>query len=172
MTAACIRPVRGRIYMVNGQTIHVLYEWLTTPNSIAFTRDGHTAYWCDSDDGRIFATPTDAATGHLTGPATLFHDGRARPGTPDSAVIDQHGPLWSARCGDGVIVAISPDGTLQQQLAFLVQNLTCPVFIGAAADGMAVTSYFWPAKPGTHDRATFVLSEGFQGAHEPAFTLG
>ena len=165
-------PGRGRIYVVNGKTTRVLYEGLTTPNSIAFTPDGRTAYWCDSDDGRIFATPTDAATGLPTGPATLFHDGRGRTGVPDGAVVDQSGTLWSARCGAGVVEAIGPDGRLRDQIAFPVQNLTCPVFIGAAANGIAVTSCYWSAKPGTDDGSTFVLPDGFRGVHDPAFRLG
>lgn len=165
-------PGRGRIYVVTGTTVHLLHDGLTTPNSIAFTPDGRTAYWCDSDDGRIFATPTDAGTGLPSGPATLFHDGRSRPGIPDGAVVDRDGTLWSARCGAGVIEAIGSDGCLRDQIAFPVQNLTCPVFIGAAASGIAVTSCYWAAKPGTDDGATFVLPDGFRGVHDPAFRLG
>ncbi len=102
----------------------------------------------------------------------MFHDGRARPGIPDGAVVDQGGTLWSARWGAGMIEAIGPDGQLRDQIAFPVQNLTCPVFIGAAADGIAVTSYYWSAKLGTDDGATFVLLDRFQGVLDPAFSLG
>lgn len=116
-------PERGRIYHVRGKAVCVLYDGLTTPNSIAFTPDGHTAYWCDSDDGRIFATLTDLATGLPDGPATLFHDGRARPGVPDGAVVDRNGTLWSARCGAVVLEAIDPDSQLTHQTAFWCRTL-------------------------------------------------
>lgn len=165
-------PGQGCIYVVSGTTVRVLYQGLTTPNSIAFTPDGRTAYWCDSDDGRIFATSTGAATGLPAGDAALFHDGRGRAGIPDGAVVDRDGTLWSARWGAGVVEAIGPDGQLRAQIAFPVKNLTCPVFIGAKAEGLAVTSCFWSAAPGTDDGATFVLPEGFRGVHDPEFRLG
>jgi sugar lactone lactonase YvrE len=165
-------PGRGRIYVVTGSAVHPLYDGLTTPNSICFAPDGRTAYWCDSDDKRIYATPTDPATGLPTGPAALFDDSRSRPGIPDGAVVDQDGTLWSARWGAGVVEAIGADGRLRDQIAFPVQNLTCPVFIGAAANGIAVTSCYWSARPGTDDGATFVLPDGFRGVHDPVFRLG
>ena len=53
-----------------------------------------------------------------------------------------------------------------------MQNLTCPVFIGAGATGMAVTSCYWAAPPNTDDGPTFVLPAGFHGVQDAAFLLG
>lgn len=165
-------PGRGKIHHVQGTASRVLHDGLTTPNSIAFTPDGRTAYWCDTDDGRIYAIPTDAGNGLPNGPARLFHDGRERPGAPDGAVVDRDGTLWSARWGSGMLEGIGPDGQLRHQIAFPAANLACPVFIGASAGGMAVTSGFWGANPGTDDGATFVLGEGFRGVQDAVFRLG
>jgi sugar lactone lactonase len=163
---------KGTIYHVRGREVRPLYHGLTAPNSIAFTADGTTAFWCDSEDGRIMAVATDPATGLPVAEARVFHDGRVRPGAPDGAVVDRHGTLWSARWGAGVVEGIGPDGRLLRQVAFPVLNLACPVFIGARGTGMAVTSGFWGAAKGTDDGATFVVDGGFEGRHDAVFRLG
>ena len=163
---------RGAIHHVRGKEVQTLYSGLTSPNSIAFTPDGTTAYWCDSDEGRIMVVATDPASGLPVGEARVFHDGRSRPGAPDGAVLDRHGTLWSARWGGGVVEAIGRDGRLVRQVPFPAKNLACPVFIGANAQGMAVTSGFWGAAPGTDEGATFVMAQGFEGLHDAIFRLG
>jgi len=109
------------------------------PNSICFSLDGRTMYFCDSPKARIRQCDYDAASGGVTN-VREFVRLEAGEGLPDGSVIDTEGCLWNAAWGAGVIRRYAPDGRRLAEIRVPAKNPTCVVFGGDALDEIYVTS--------------------------------
>jgi L-arabinonolactonase len=109
------------------------------PNSICFSLDGRTMYFCDSPTGRIGQCNYDADSASVANIREFvqYHDGE---GLPDGSVVDGEGYLWNAVWGAGVVRRFDPEGALVAEIAVPSRNLTCPAFGGADLDQLFVTS--------------------------------
>lgn len=109
------------------------------PNSICFSLDGGTMYFCDSNRRRIMQCEYDAASAAVAGVRTFVELG-PRPGTPDGSIVDADGCLWNAEWGAGRVCRYTPEGRLDRVVAVPAKNPTCPAFGGADLDDLYVTS--------------------------------
>ena len=166
----------GAIYRFYRGEISVLFSGITIPNAICFTADGTTAYFTDTAVGLLMRVTTDPATGLPTGEAVPLYDHRGQVGGLDGAVVDAEGVIWNARWGGACIDAYSPAGERLRTIALPASRITCPLFVGAKADRMLVTS----ARQGmTAAEAlaepdagkTFLLDFPMKGRHEPRVLL-
>jgi L-arabinonolactonase len=109
------------------------------PNSICFSLDGRTMYFCDSPTGLIRHCDYDAES---AGVANVREFVRYREGTglPDGSIVDSEGCLWNAVWGAGVVRRFDPKGRPVAEIPVPSRNLTCPVFGGEALDQLFVTS--------------------------------
>lgn len=109
------------------------------PNSICFSLDGRTMYFCDSNRRRIMQCDYDAGAAAVANvrPFVVLGD---PPGTPDGSVIDADGCLWNAEWGAARVCRYTPDGRLDRTIAVPAKNPTCPVFGGADMGDLFVTS--------------------------------
>jgi L-arabinonolactonase len=105
-------------------------------NSIAFSPDGATMYYCDSLSGCI----QRCAYGDTLGASQLFVDLDAVGGDPDGSCIDAEGSLWNAQWGLGRVVRYGADGSIQQLLPVPARQPTRPAFGGPQLDTLYVTS--------------------------------
>ncbi|WMJ68229.1 SMP-30/gluconolactonase/LRE family protein [Stenotrophomonas sp. 24(2023)] len=105
-------------------------------NSIAFSPDGRTLYFCDSLQKVI----QQCDYGDDLGPPRVFADLRAEAGEPDGSAVDADGALWNARWGDARLVRYLPDGTPQQSIALPALQPTRPAFGGPDGRTLFVTS--------------------------------
>jgi sugar lactone lactonase YvrE len=55
-------------------------------------------------------------------------------------VVDADGVIWNARWGGSCLDAYSPSGERLRTIALPVSRPTCPLFVGADASRMLVTS--------------------------------
>jgi L-arabinonolactonase len=108
------------------------------PNSLAFSPDGCTLYFCDTRRREIMMCSYDA-TSARTGAPRLFARVTA-PGWPDGATVDREGRLWSAQWGAGRVVCYRPDGAVEEEVAVQTPNPTCPAFGAAKLDTLYITS--------------------------------
>lgn len=108
-------------------------------NSICFSPDGRTMYYCDSATREIRCCDYDPASGAVSN-LRLFADADAAPGDPDGSAIDAEGCLWNTRWGAGQVVRFAPDGRVDRVLAVPALQPTCPAFGGAGLDVLYVTS--------------------------------
>jgi L-arabinonolactonase len=136
---APVRPIGG-FYRLNHD---LTLERLPLPapaisNSIAFSPDGRTMYYCDSptrairacdygDDGRIsndrlFVTLTDAT------------------GVPDGSTVDSEGGLWNAQWGGARVVRYAANGVETERVSVLSRQPSCVALGGADLDTLYVTS--------------------------------
>jgi L-arabinonolactonase len=111
-------------------------EGVAISNSLAFSPDGDTLYYCDSlartirccDYGDTVSNPRD------------FADLRGTAGEPDGSCVDADGGLWNAQWGLGRVVRYRADGSVDRILPLAARQPTRPAFGGAALDTLYVTS--------------------------------
>ncbi|MBC7453070.1 MAG: SMP-30/gluconolactonase/LRE family protein [Massilia sp.] len=96
-------------------------------NSICFSPDGATMYYCDSQEKVLRCCDY----GDVPGAPRVFADLSAENGEPDGSTIDADGYLWNARWGDGRLVRFAPDGSVDQVLLLAAPQPTCVAFGGA-----------------------------------------
>lgn len=111
-------------------------------NSICFSPDGRTMYYCDSATREIRCCDYDPGDSGRAAVANLrvFAPADAAPGDPDGSTIDAEGYLWNARWGGGQVVRFAPDGRVDRVLALPAPQPTCAAFGGARLDVLYVSS--------------------------------
>lgn len=129
------RPAIGSLYRLNHDLTleRLALAPVAIANSICFSPDGATMYYCDSQEKVIRCCDYDPASGAV-GNARVFADLRTRPGEPDGSAIDADGYLWNASWGAGKVVRYAPDGTLERELAVPVSQPSCVAFGGPALE--------------------------------------
>ncbi len=166
----------GAIYWYFRGELRQIVPRISIPNAICFSADGSTAYFTGSIPGVLHRIGCDPETGLPRGEPSIFHDHRGQAGSIDGAVIDADGVLWNACWGAGRVDAYAPDGKLLGSHPLPATRTTCPVFIGADAGRLAVTSAWEGADEA--ERAsqpdagkTFLLDVPVKGRFDPRVAL-
>lgn len=167
----------GAIYHFRDGLVTMLFSAITIPNAICFAPDGATAYFTDTAAGLLMRVAVDPATGLSSGEPSALYDHRGQAGGLDGAVVDADGLIWNARWGGSCIDAYSPAGDRLRSIAVPARQPTCPLFVGAKADRLLLTS----AREGMSEAdvaadpdagKTFVLDFPMAGRHQPRLRLG
>ena len=114
---------------------------LPTPaisNSIGFSPDGATMYFCDSPSREILAC--DYGTDGTVGPSRLFARLADGDGVPDGSTVDAEGGLWNAQWGGGRVVRYGPDGVETERVRVPVSQPSCVALGGPDLSTLYVTS--------------------------------
>jgi L-arabinonolactonase len=139
-------------------------------NSIAFSPDGNTMYFCDSLSRRIL----QCAYGDTLGEPRLFVELDDATGEPDGACVDADGSLWSAQWGIGRVVRYASDGSVREILPLPAQQPTRAalggprldtLYVSSARDGLTAAQL--AAEP--HAGALFHARVSVHGLPEPRF---
>ena len=107
-------------------------------NTMAWPPDRHTFYFGDSLRNVIFAYDHDDDTGVLRNRRVLL-EGYPH-GVPDGSCIDADGCLWNTRFGGARVIRISPDGSVDAEVALPVTNPKSCTFGGPDMRTLFVTS--------------------------------
>lgn len=166
----------GGIYCLDAQGLRgPVLSGYVTPNGMAFSPDGTTAYLSDSHPSvqKIWRHTFDCATGRW-GAQTPWIDMQPLPGRPDGAAVDSEGCYWICGNDAGQVHRFSPSGILLQSIAVPVSKPAMCAFGGPELRHLFVTS-IQPASPAPGfdaalDGAVLVLEPGAQGRPEPLFT--
>ncbi|WP_292061056.1 SMP-30/gluconolactonase/LRE family protein [Mesorhizobium sp.] len=162
----------GAIYWFFKGELRRLFSDITVSNSICFSEDGAIAYYTDTATGLLMRVACDPATGLPAGEPKVFVDHRSSKGYVDGSVVDRDGVLWNAVWGGKAVKAYSPDGTLLREIQMPVTQPSCPAFVGAKADRLAVSSA-WKGKDDKQRKLdpqagmTFLLDIPVKGRFEP-----
>jgi sugar lactone lactonase YvrE len=108
-------------------------------NSICFSPDGATMYFCDSPRGKIMACRYDATSAKVA-ELREFTTLGASDGLPDGSIVDAEGCLWNAAWGAGIVRRYGPDGGIDREVVVPAKNPTCVVFAGAALNELYITT--------------------------------
>ena len=109
------------------------------PNSICFSLDGRTMYFCDSRVPEILRCDYDADRAVVSGIGMFTHID-AEGASPDGSIIDAEGCLWNAQWGAARVVRYRSDGSVERVIPIPVKNPSCCTFGGAAFDQLYVTT--------------------------------
>ncbi|WP_454848364.1 SMP-30/gluconolactonase/LRE family protein [Rhizobium binxianense] len=130
----------GAIYHVAGGRVTKIFNGISIPNSICFSPDGTIGYYTDSRINRLMRVMVDPQTGLPAGEPIVMVDSMDEPGDIDGSVVDADGYIWNARWGAGVVDRYNPDGLRISRYKVPAAQPSCPAFIGASADRLAVTT--------------------------------
>ena len=140
-------------------------------NSVAFSPDGGTMYFCDS----LQKTILRCDYGDTPGAVSTFVDlTMLEGGEPDGTAVDSQGGVWNAQWGASRVVRYTADGREDRVVAVPTAQPTRPAFGGPSLSTLYVTS----AHDGMTDAArsidrhagdVFALEPGIAGLREPRF---
>jgi sugar lactone lactonase len=130
----------GSIYWYFKGELRTLFPGITISNSICFSADGSIAYFTDTALNLLMRVECEPQSGLPIGEPKVFFDQRGGKGGLDGSIVDAEGTLWNARWGGGSLDAYSPDGRHMFSVDLPARQTTCPAFVGANADRIAVTS--------------------------------
>lgn len=108
-------------------------------NSICFSLDGRTMYFCDSLSQRIQQCDYDAETAQVDN-IRLFAQMDRIDAWPDGSVIDAEGCLWNAQWGAGRVARYDPAGQLMGVLTAPAAHTSCPAIGGEGMDQLMLTT--------------------------------
>jgi sugar lactone lactonase YvrE len=109
------------------------------PNSICFSPDGGTMYFCDSLERRIMRCDYGADEAKVAN-VREFVRLAGDQGLPDGSVVDSDGCVWNAEWGSGMVRRYTQRGVMDRAISVPTKNPTCVVFGGAGLDELYVTS--------------------------------
>lgn len=109
------------------------------PNSICFSPDGRTMYFCDSVDRRIMQCTYDAEAAAVA-EVREFVALEPRQGFPDGSIVDADGCLWNAQWRAARVRRYTPAGRIDRDIAVAAKNPTCVAFGGSNLDELYITS--------------------------------
>lgn len=145
-------------------------ENVAISNSLAFSPDGGTLYFCDSPTRTIHC----CAYGDTLGPSRVFAVLDGEHGVPDGSCVDAEGGLWNAQWGLARVVRYCADGSVDRVLPLPISQPTRPAFGGAALDTLYVVSAREDLDAAALTReplagALFAARIDFRGVPEPRF---
>lgn len=138
MNEAVGRAPIGRFYRLGHdlQLEPLPLQPVAIANSICFSPDGGTMYFCDSLGGAICCCDYGEQLGSQREFARLPPGG----GEPDGSLVDADGFVWNAEWGAGRIVRYRPDGSVERAIGVPVSQPTCPAFGGPGLNELFVTT--------------------------------
>ncbi len=143
------------------------------PNSLCWSPDGRTMYFAETILRVTFAFDFDADNGAISN-RRVFKDWTDRKGMPDGSAVDEDGCIWTAIIGDGQLVRLTPQGSVDRVIDMPVRYPTCPVFGGNDLGTLFVTSHsqrYTPERLAQNPLAggLFALDVGSRGLREHRF---
>lgn len=108
-------------------------------NSICFSVDGATLYFCDTLTRRIQQCDYDAETAQVDN-IRLFSTMDRTDAWPDGSVIDAEGCLWNAQWGAGRVVRYDAQGRMMALYTAPAAHTTCPALGGERGDELLLTT--------------------------------
>lgn len=116
----------------------VVIENLNISNGIAFTPDRKGLYYTNTPANSLYKVQLEKETGNpVNAPQLVHHFGS---GQPDGAAFDCNGNYWSAQYGDGLVLCLSPEGNIINEVKVPAKQVTMVAFGGANLDTLFITT--------------------------------
>jgi L-arabinonolactonase len=134
-------PVAALYRLAPDRHCEKLFDGLTVTNGCAFSPDGRTFYFSDTEASirTIWACDYDQDDGAVTN-RRVFVDTHGLAGRPDGGAVDADGCYWMAGVGGWQLVRFTLAGKLDRIVAMPVEKPTKIAFGGSALDVLYVTS--------------------------------
>ena len=145
-----------------------LVEGIGSSNGLAFSPDGKTLYFADSQGGFVWAWDLDPVTGDIEH-RRIFIDFRDSGGCADGATVDSEGCYWSTMPESGKLMRFDPDGQLMRTIMLATSIPTCCEFGGPELDILYVTSARLRKLKDPLAGALFAIDVGVKGVPSTPF---
>jgi L-arabinonolactonase len=109
------------------------------PNSICFSPDGRSMYYCDSTVRTIHCCDYGPWLDDICNDR-IFVDLRGGPGSPDGSTVDSRGGVWNAQWGASRVVRYAPDGSRDCIIPVPVSQPSCVCFGGSNLTQLYITT--------------------------------
>lgn len=109
------------------------------PNSICFSLDGRTLYFCDSLTPELLCCDYEPERAEVAN-IRVFARIDLAGASPDGSVIDADGCLWNAQWGASRVVSYRPDGRMDRIVQVPVANPSCCAFGGVDFDRLYIST--------------------------------
>ncbi|WP_421724943.1 SMP-30/gluconolactonase/LRE family protein [Bauldia sp.] len=157
----------GTLYRLDPDlTLNAVDRDILIANTLCFSPDNRTLYFCDTAEGAIRTYDYDLATGSATRRGAL---GSFDRGAPDGSCVDAEGGVWNARWDGGCVVRFAPDGSVDWVIEVAAPKVTSVAFGGADLDTLFITTARWGGEAGGVDGHLFVASPGVRGMPVTSF---
>jgi sugar lactone lactonase YvrE len=154
-------------------SMHELDTGYATANGIGISPDGRMVYVADQRHNQIIALDYDPVQGTVSN-RRLFARVPDEEGMPDGLVLDAEGFIWNGHWAGWKLTRYDPDGKIERQIRFPVENVISFAFGGEDLDELFVTTAWWGfdnkkrnQQPWAGD--LFHVKTDVQGLIEPAF---
>jgi L-arabinonolactonase len=136
---ATLQPIGG-FYRLNldGSLERLALPAPAISNSIAFSPDGATMYFCDSPTREILAC--DYGADGRIGNVRVFTRLTDADGVPDGSTVDAEGGLWNAQWGGARVVRYDAMGRETERVSVPTRQPSCVAFGGARLGTLYVSS--------------------------------
>ncbi len=159
----------GALYRLDPDlSCYRMVEGIGSSNGLAFSPDGRTLYFADSQGSFVWAWDLDPATGDIEN-RRVFIDFRPIGGCADGATVDAEGCYWSTLPESGKLCRFDPDGRLMRTIMMPTSIPTCCEFGGENLDMLYVTSARLRKLTDPLAGALFALDVGVRGLTLPPF---
>jgi sugar lactone lactonase YvrE len=141
-------PVAGFYRLNPDLSVETLFTDLTVTNGSAFSPDGRTFYFSDTqkDVRTIWACDYEPETGAVSN-RRVFFDTHGLAGRPDGATVDAEGCYWMAGVGGWQLVRFTPAGKVDRIVDMPVEKPTKIAIGGRDLDTLYVTTIAAPDDP-------------------------
>ncbi len=132
----------GAIYRYYKGEIRQCLPKITIANALCFSPNRDYVYFADTPKQIIWKQKLRMEDGWPDShyPREVFVDLTQQNLNPDGAVVDSEGYLWNAQWGASAVRRYSPTGTLDREIFYPVDQVTCPAFGGVDCKRLFMTS--------------------------------
>ena len=123
-------------------SFHELDTGYATANGIGFSLDSRTVYVADQRKWEIIALDYDPEKG-ITSNRRVFASIPEDEGQPDGLIVDSEGFIWNGHQGGWKLTRYAPDGKIERQIRFPVENVISFALGGQDLDELFVTTAAW-----------------------------
>jgi sugar lactone lactonase YvrE len=134
------RGNRGHLFRVDGDgRSTVMLESVSVSNGLGWSPDDRSFYYVDSLTYAVRVFDFDAELGEIAHGREFcaFHPDS---GLPDGLSVDEHGGVWVAHFGTGMVTRHDPSGALVAEHRFPTPNVTSLAFGGPLGTDVLVTT--------------------------------
>ena len=141
-------PAAGAFYRYADGRLERIFDKVTVSNGLAWSPDGRTMYWSDTQLHQVFAFDFDASGGSLSHRRVFASFPVKQPdqdlatygGRPDGAAVDVEGCYWVAMFEGKRVLRLSPHGEVLRDIELPVRCPTMPCFGGPDLKTLYITS--------------------------------
>jgi sugar lactone lactonase YvrE len=139
---------RAALYRYSANGLTRMAGGITVSNGLAWSPDGATMYWADTQAHAVYAFGFDGAHGTLGAQRVFASFAPREPGEslkvyggrPDGAAVDAEGCYWVAMFEGARVLRLSPAGQVLREVRLPVRCPTMPCFGGADLRTLFVTT--------------------------------